>query len=89
MRMSVKMSQSRITGAVAVLALIGASSVAASAAEPISGFYIGAAAGGNYMQDEPITGVKGFNPSNLNLTTDVGGVGVLSAGYGWGNGIRT
>jgi len=89
MRTSVKMSHIGISGVVAVLALIGASSVAANAAEPVSGFYIGAAAGGNYMQDEPITGVKGFSPSNLNLTTDVGGVGVLSGGYGWGNGIRT
>jgi len=86
---SIKTKVIRTSGLVAFLALIGAAPLPVAAAEPATGFYIGAGAGGNFMQDEPITGVHGFSPNNLNLTTDVGGVGVLSGGYAWGNGIRT
>jgi OOP family OmpA-OmpF porin len=89
MTVSIKTRQISSSGLVAILALIGASSVSANAQEPATGFYVGAASGLNIMQQERITAVRGLNTNNLNVQADIGGVGVLSGGYGWGNGIRT
>jgi hypothetical protein len=60
----------------------------AAQAQPVTGLYIGAGAGGNFMLNEPIKSVGGFNPGNTNLETNPGGVGVLSVGWGFGNGLR-
>jgi OOP family OmpA-OmpF porin len=88
MRTSIKTRCIRTSGVVAFLALIGAAHQPAAAAEPVSGFYIGAGAGGNYIQDEPISSVQGFTTTRSNLATDIGGVGVLSGGYAWSSGVR-
>ncbi|MDR3529129.1 MAG: OmpA family protein [Rhodopila sp.] len=72
-------------------ALVAATMVAlplAAQAQPISGLYVGLGAGVNIMQDEPITSLGRFSFNDLNLQTNLGGVGVASAGWGFGNGFR-
>jgi outer membrane protein OmpA-like peptidoglycan-associated protein len=69
----------------------------AAKAQAISGIYIGAGAGGNFVSGEKITGLSypqrgalpiasGFGSSRLSL--DGGIVGLASVGYGFGNGLR-
>ena len=69
----------------------------AAKAQAISGLYIGAGAGANFLQNETVTGVAypqrpagtvgtGFNRSTVRL--DTGFIGVASVGYGLGNGLR-
>jgi len=83
-------------------ALLAATVLAApvtAKAEAISGLYIGAGAGANFLQDENIKSVSfpnvGIPRTNLRsggLQTkaqfDTGFVGVVSVGYGIGNGLR-
>ena len=57
-------------------------------AQPISGVYIGAGAGGNVLQQERVLASPGLALSAKRLSTQVGGVGVGSIGYGFGNGLR-
>ena len=57
-------------------------------AQPIQGLYIGAGAGGNYLQQERVLASPGLNLGPKRLATDIGGVGVGSVGYGFGNGFR-
>jgi OmpA-OmpF porin, OOP family len=88
------MKQIRKSGLIAVLAIVGGSSVPSRAAEPTMGWYISGAAGLNFMQQEPIRSVRGIttnntNNNNLNIKFDVGGLGVLGGGYAFGNGFRT
>ena len=52
----------------------------AAQAQPVTGLYIGAGAGLNYLQSTKDAGVE--------VSTDLGFVGVLSVGYGFGNGFR-
>ncbi|HEY4173451.1 MAG TPA: OmpA family protein [Rhodopila sp.] len=59
----------------------------AAQAQPISGLYVGAGAGINIMQDEPIKTLDGSD-TGLNLQTNVGATGVGSVGWGFGNGFR-
>jgi outer membrane protein OmpA-like peptidoglycan-associated protein len=61
----------------------------AAQAQPVTGLYIATGAGANLMQQEPgtLTFVDGPSVSG-NLRTDVGAVGVLSLGWGFGNGLR-
>jgi len=72
----------------------------AAKAEAISGLYIGAGAGANFLQDEKIKSV-GFPQAGIPQTrldargltstkvkTDTGFVGLGSIGYGFGNGLR-
>ncbi len=61
---------------------------AAGMAQPIQGLYIGAGAGGNYLQQERILASPGLGLPARRLSTDIGGVGVGSVGYGFGNGLR-
>lgn len=61
---------------------------------PVTGLYIGGAAGVNIMQNESINSVSGaggttVNVNNTSIQTDVGAAAILSLGWGWGNGIRT
>jgi OOP family OmpA-OmpF porin len=70
-------------------ALLAATMVAlplAANAQPIDGLYIGGGAGVNFMQQEHFqsTFFGGNRPSNLRP----GFVGLLSLGYGFGNGMR-
>ena len=71
----------------------------AAKAEAISGLYIGAGAGANWLQNEKIKSV-GFpqagipqtrlnaNDTETKIKTDTGFVGLFSVGYGFGNGLR-
>ena len=70
----------------------------AAKAEAISGLYIGAGAGANFLQNEnikavgfPQVGIPRTNLRNNGLNRaqfDTGFVGVASVGYGLGNGLR-
>ena len=65
-------------------ALLAATMVAlplAANAEGIEGFYVGAGGGVNIMQNESFQG-------GGSVKTNVGGVGVVSLGWGFGNGVR-
>ena len=61
-------------------------------AQPVSGLYIGAGGGGNFMQDEREKSVRFPNgatlPSGARVGFDSGVVAVGSLGYGFGNGVR-
>ena len=57
-------------------------------AQPIQGLYIGAGAGGNYLQQERVLASPGLGLAQKGFATDIGGVGVGSVGYGFGNGVR-
>jgi outer membrane protein OmpA-like peptidoglycan-associated protein len=53
-------------------------------AQPVSGVYLGAGVGINNLFN-----TKGkSNLTGLTLKPDIGGIGALSAGYGFGNGLR-
>ncbi|MCA3413548.1 MAG: OmpA family protein [Roseomonas sp.] len=54
-------------------------------AQPISGLYLGAGIGGNYLDKTDMTGLPGTDPS---VEFSWGYVGVLSLGWGFGNGLR-
>ena len=72
-------------------ALLAATLLAAPAmlmAQPIQGLYIGAGAGGNYLQEERVLASPGLGLAPKHLDTNIGGVGVGSIGYGFGNGLR-
>jgi len=60
-------------------------------AQPVSGLYIGAGGGANFLQDERIDSVRTLGvttPSNARARFDTGIVGIGSLGYGFGNGVR-
>ncbi len=54
---------------------------APAAAQPVEGFYVGAGAGLNWLQDQSIV-------AGQTLSFDMGFGGVISLGWGFGNGIR-
>ena len=67
----------------------------AAKAEAISGLYIGAGAGANFIQDQSVKSVRfpqrggiGTAFTGANVQLDTGFVGVASVGYGLGNGLR-
>jgi outer membrane protein OmpA-like peptidoglycan-associated protein len=66
-------------------------------AQPVTGLYLGAGIGGNYLDKTDITGSSAADKANLatafgsnNLSGEFswGYVGVLSLGWGFGNGLR-
>jgi outer membrane protein OmpA-like peptidoglycan-associated protein len=66
--------------------LAGASSIAlAQSAQHPRGFYLGAGAGVSMLRDAGMSG-SGFSNE---IESNVGPAGVLSLGYGYGNGFRT
>lgn len=81
----------------ALLAATVMAAPAAAMAQPVNGIYIGAGVGGTYLQDQTIKNM-GFPQAHqavLNGTfpgdkirTDWGLTGVLSVGWGFGNGLR-
>jgi OOP family OmpA-OmpF porin len=86
-------TKARDTGArdlFAILLLFGASSLAGAAqAQPVTGLYIGGGAGVNFQQNQGISSVNGVSlNNNINLQSQAGAVGVLSLGWGFGNGLR-
>jgi outer membrane protein OmpA-like peptidoglycan-associated protein len=72
----------------------------AAKAEAISGLYIGAGAGANFLQEEkiksvgfpqagiPQTAINARGLGSTKIKTDTGFVGLFSVGYGFGNGLR-
>jgi outer membrane protein OmpA-like peptidoglycan-associated protein len=64
--------------------------VPAAQAQPVTGFYIGAGAGGNFLQDETAHVYTNNFGSTYKRTYnfDTGAAGNLSVGYGLGNGLR-
>jgi outer membrane protein OmpA-like peptidoglycan-associated protein len=86
----------KLRSALLAATVLAATPIAAKA-QAVNGLYIGAGAGANFMQDQRITGVAfpnlGIASTNNNIQTvnvsmDTGFVGVLSLGYGLGNGLR-
>ena len=82
-------------------ALFAATIMAAPAAmaEPVSGLYIGAGAGANWVQNQNINSITfpyqsvvltqtQTGQSSIKVKSDVGFIGVGSIGYGLGNGLR-
>jgi OOP family OmpA-OmpF porin len=60
----------------------------AALAQPIQGLYVGAGAGANFLQQERVLASPGLGLAAKDLTTNIGGVGVGSIGWGFGNGVR-
>jgi outer membrane protein OmpA-like peptidoglycan-associated protein len=58
----------------------------AAQAQPITGVYVGAGAGYNYLQDADIEPKRG--PGKIEAEFDHGFGGVVSVGFGFGNGLR-
>ena len=81
--MSFRLSLSAATILAASCALAGVAQ-----AQPVDGFYVGLGAGGNYLQQERVLASPGLALSPKRLTTNIGGVGIGSVGYGFGNGLR-
>ena len=67
--------------ALAILAIPGA-----AMADPVSGLYVGAAAGGNVPRTQSVQGIGGGFLGSLN--TAFGPEALASVGYGFGNGVR-
>jgi outer membrane protein OmpA-like peptidoglycan-associated protein len=59
----------------------------AAQAQPVTGLYIGGGAGVNIMQDETVKSAA-FPGGSAKVETNVGAAGVLSLGWGFGNGLR-
>ncbi len=59
----------------------------AASAQPVTGLYIGGGAGVNLLQDESVSANIGGG-SLGKLKSEVGFAGVLSIGWGFGNGLR-
>ena len=55
---------------------------------PIAGLYVGAGAGVNFMQNEKVTVNGGGHSGSGELKTNPGFAGVVSLGWGFGNGLR-
>ncbi len=87
-----------------LLATAALAAPAAAFAQPVTGIYVGAGAGANFMQDQtykqlfltsPFAGNR-FTPATPATAFpsygkqgfDVGATGVASVGYGFGNGVR-
>jgi outer membrane protein OmpA-like peptidoglycan-associated protein len=90
MGISTKTSRTRTGNLVGILVLAGASGAAWTAqAQPVTGLYIAGGAGVNFQQNQGVQSVNGFTLSNsTNLQSQAGAVGVLSLGWGFGNGFR-
>src|ERR1700731_3934417 len=59
----------------------------AASAQPVTGLYVGAGAGVNLLQDEKVN-INGGGLGSNKLRSEVGFAGVLSVGWGFGNGLR-
>ena len=60
----------------------------AAEAQPVAGPYISLGGGVNIMQQVPVTAVGGVGVSGVDLQMNVGGVGVIAGGWGFGNNLR-
>ncbi len=85
----------KLRSALLAATVLAAAPVAAKA-QAVSGLYIGAGAGVNFQQREPLTSAtfQGGLPASAigtlpsSVKSQVGFAGVLSVGYGLGNGLR-
>ncbi len=66
--------------------ILAAPFAAANAAEPLSGIYVGAGIGANFMQDEKFK--NDAVSTNGKASLNPGFAGAVSVGYGFGNGLR-
>jgi outer membrane protein OmpA-like peptidoglycan-associated protein len=87
-----------------ILATVALAAPVAAFAQPVTGIYVGAGAGANFMQDQTFKQLTVSSPFAGNQFTparpaqafpysskqsfDVGATGVASVGYGFGNGVR-
>jgi outer membrane protein OmpA-like peptidoglycan-associated protein len=87
-----------------LLATVVLAAPVAAFAQPVTGIYVGAGAGANFMPNETYKGAATYGafPGNFpfpaeppltsrykdKTTSDVGGTGLASVGYGFGNGVR-
>lgn len=62
--------------------------VAAANAQAVSGLYVGAGVGANFMQSENFSVSTSHGGASGSASPDVGPAVVLSLGYGFGNGFR-
>ncbi|PPQ26810.1 OmpA family protein [Rhodopila globiformis] len=61
----------------------------AAQAQPVDGLYMSLGAGVNIMQQVPVNSIATVGQtSNTNLNTNLGAVGVIAGGWGFGNGLR-
>jgi OOP family OmpA-OmpF porin len=64
----------------------------AAQAQPINGLYVGAGAGINFLQESDVSLSRTFGGTSASRTGsaefDLGFAGVISLGYGFGNGVR-
>ncbi len=69
----------------------------AASAQPVTGLYVGIGAGVNYTQEQNVSGLaiglpaaatNNFATTNGNLKNSTGFAGVVSVGWGFGNGLR-
>jgi len=61
----------------------------AAQAQPVTGLYVGAGVGVNFLQQESVSGtVGGITGASGQLKSHIGPAGVLSVGWGFGNGLR-
>ena len=58
----------------------------AASAQPVTGLYVGAGAGVNIMPNIQVNPNTIFGAGTANLKSEVGFAGVVSAGWGFGNG---
>ena len=69
-----------------------AATIGSASAQPVSGVYIGAGGGANFMEHERLKSVTPKGGTRVNLFGDsdrnTGIAGVASLGYGFGNGLR-
>ena len=77
----------QIRGMLLAAGVLALPSIAVSA-QPVTGLYIGAGAGVNIMQDEAVKSVGGVSTPSGKLETNLGGVGLLNLGWGFGNSLR-
>ena len=72
--------------AAAVIALPAAATVPTAAAQPITGLYIGGGGGFNYLQSSDISSGGGGVLGEIDY--QLGAVGLVNLGWGFGNGLR-
>lgn len=90
----------KLRSALLAATVLAAAPVAAKA-QAVNGLYIGAGAGVNFMEDQEITsfrfperatlpagGTVASAPANNKVRMDPGFIGLVSVGYGLGNGLR-
>ncbi len=86
------MTRTLLRAATVLASFSGLAFTGTASAQPVSGFYVGGAGGGNFLQQETVSSRSTFGSSNsfstVRVPFDAGYVGLASVGYGLGNGLR-